>query len=109
MKIENVAVISLEDYAEYLEFKRKKNKVDFDKLKPGSVVKVVSSGDQIAFEIDPSKKCTVVSVNSGFVFDRLGNYSKVSYRTTLNVIQGGKLASFASSDDLYCVKEVISY
>lgn len=38
MKIENVVVISLEDYTEYQELKNKKKDVDFDSIKPGSVV-----------------------------------------------------------------------
>ena len=109
MKIENVVVISLEDYTEYQELKNKKNKVDFDWLKPGSVIKVVYNGDQIADDIDTARFCTVVSVNSGFVFTRNGGYTESGYSKTINVIQDGKLASFGSNEQLNCIEEVISY
>lgn len=109
MKIENVVVISLEDYTEYQELKNKKNYVDFDKLKPGSIIKVIYNGEQICSDIDETKTCTVVSVNIGYVFDRKGCYSRCGYSQAINVIQNGKLASFASNKELSCIKEVISY
>ena len=109
MKIENVVVISLEDYAEYQELKNKKNNVDFDRLKPGSVIKVVYNGDQIAADINDKNPCVIVSVNSGFIFTRNGGYTESGYSETINVIQDGKLASFGSNKQLNCIKEVISY
>lgn len=46
MKIENVVVISLEDYTEYQELKNKKKEIDFSRLKTGSVVKLKLDKDR---------------------------------------------------------------
>jgi hypothetical protein len=109
MKIENVAVISLSDYEEYQELKRKKE-IDFSRLRTGSIVKINYNGSQISEECDSKKEVQILSINDGFVVNRLGSLSKVAYKRTLNVIQEGyKISSFASNGNQYYITEVIEY
>ena len=110
MKIENVVVISLEDYAEYQELKNKKKEIDFSRLKTGSVVKVTyDGGNQVLTEINPEKEVTILSINTGHIFTRTGTFMSTNYKYNLNVIQGDVISSFASNNNQDYITEVISY
>ena len=110
MKIENVVVISLEDYTEYQELKNKKKEIDFSRLKTGSVVKVTYDvGNQVLEEINPEKEVTVLSINTGYIFTRNCSFKSTNYKYNLNVIQGDVISSFASNNNQDYITEVISY
>lgn len=115
MKIENVAVISLEDYAEYQELKRK-NKVDVSKLKTGSVVRLKRTGNHVegADNVDFDKPFNMVFKDSNFyIFDhyKVSQFKKstrlddVKFNT---FIQDGKFIHFTNYNTDY-ITEVISY
>lgn len=110
MKIENVAVISLEDYAEYQELKKSKKEIDFSRLKVGSVVMIRYTGDQVSSECNSNFPCTILSIDDGFIVGRSGDFAKVNRKYTLNVIQEGyKISSFVQDDSHRYITEVISY
>lgn len=85
-------------------------KIDYDRLKTGSVVMVSNNGDQIFFDIDHNYPCTILNIDSGYIIDRIGQLSKSNYKHTLNLIQeGAKLACCATSSKPTYITEVISY
>lgn len=87
-----------------------KPKIDYDRLKTGSVVMVSNNGDQIFFDIDHNYPCTILNIDSGYIIDRIGQLSKSNYKHTLNLIQeGAKLACYATSSKPTYITEVISY
>ncbi len=109
MKIENVVVISLEDYTEYQELKNKKKEIDFSRLKTGSVVMVNYNGSEVLTEINPEKEVTILSINTGYTFARDRTFISTNYKYNLNVIQGDVISSFANHHNQDYITEVISY
>lgn len=115
MKIENVVVISLEDYAEYQELKNKKNKVDFDRLKTGSVVKIKYTPQFCSCgNVDFEKHFDIVLYRSEHLIDGLGNFGKYTFKTDeerdyITFHQDGKYCLFLSSVVIDYITEVIAY
>ena len=112
MKIENVVVISLEDYTEYQELKNKKKEIDFSRLKTGSVVKLKRSEHfcGINYEIDFNKNFDIVIVNEnhGIAYDNefIKNGTSMPY-ITFHQNKNFLLASCKKTIDY--ITEVISY
>lgn len=112
MKIENVAVISLEDYAEYQELKKMK-KVDFLKLGVGSVVKFnldksknLTAGTCSLYH--ENKKYTLVIINSDIQVNNDGIYRATSKNYTTAVDEHGWFIHIVNFN-AYMISEVISY
>lgn len=113
MKIENVAVISLEDYAEFMEFKKSKNNIDYNKLKPGSVVKLdldISSDltMRTSDEYDSNKNYTLILLNSNIQVNKNGAYKYHSRKYTTAVDNDGNFIHIIDFSYKH-VKEVIEY
>lgn len=116
MKIENVAVISLEDYAEYQELKKRKSEIDYNRLNTGSIVRLKRTGSHCvgADNVDFDKPFNMVFKDSKFyIFDhyKVNKFKKstrnddVKYNT---FIQEGKFIHFTNYNTDY-ITEVISY
>lgn len=108
MKIENVVVISLEDYAEYQELKNKSKGIDYNKLRTGSVVKIKRTGQHCAGidNIDLNKPVTIL------LYKTIGFFIKGKFRNVSRIyttfIQEDKTCHFTCEDEDY-ITEVISY
>ncbi len=104
--------ISPEDYAEYQELKAKANekKIDYDRLKTGSKVRLVHNGDHIsgANRVDFDKIFEIVLVNNKLTYCT-DEFLESNYRNNITAVQDGKLVSFGDCGPLTCITEVISY
>ena len=113
MKIENVVVISLEDYTEYQELKNKKNEIEFSRLKTGSVVKLKLDEDRdltarTSDNYFKNNKYTVVLLKSNIQVSNNGVYdSGLNHFTTLVDDDGNFIHVIDFNKDH--IEEVISY
>lgn len=112
MKIENVVVISLSDYEEYQKLKKEseKPKIDFDRLKTGSKVRLVNNGQHVsgANMVNFDKIFEIVLVNHKLTYC-YDEFIKSNYSNNITAVQDGKLVSFGDHIPLTCITEVISY
>lgn len=104
--------ISLEDYAEYQELKQPK--IDYSKLKTGSVVSLdLTSGKNIAcFDkdiFDYNKPFIVITYRQPFYINQNEVYTPHKYTHTYNTfMQDGKFIAYEAKTIDY-ITEVISY
>lgn len=113
MKIENVAVISLEDYAEFMEFKKLKNSIDYNKLKTGSVVKLNLDKKKDLTPVtcdlyNSNKNYTLILLNSNIQVDKNGVYKTYSCNYTTIVDEYGNFIHIIDFNKKH-VSEVIEY
>ena len=113
MKIENVVVISLEDYTEYQELKNKKKEIDFSRLKTGSVVKLKLDEDRdltarTSDNYFKNNKYTIILLNSNIQVSNKGVYDAKSNHFTTLVDNDGNFIHVIEFKQEH-VKEVISY
>lgn len=113
MKIENVVVISLEDYTEYQELKNKKKEIDFSRLKTGSVVKLkLDRGSNLTAGTScnyfKNNKYTVVLLNSNIQVSNKGVYHAKSNHFTTLVDNEGNFIHVIDFKKEH-IEEVISY
>ena len=112
MKIENVVVISLEDYTEYQELKNKKKEIDFSRLKTGSVVKLRTSlqGCSGYEKVDFKNPFDVVFFKTKHLINGESVFTKEStYNSYCTFHQNGNYVLFASHEKIDYITEVISY
>lgn len=118
MKIENVAVIPLEEYEEYAKWKQLKDKpvIDYDRIKVGSVVNIdFESGKNIAYfnkkDYDYSKPFTLIYKDESYHLGITGRHQSISKRLLHNTFyQEGKFIAYSGGEDIkHYITEVISY
>lgn len=112
MKIENVAVISLSDYEEYQELKKKKE-IDFSRLKTGSKVMLRYTDEHCSGidNVDLNKQFDVVFFKTKHFITGSGDFksfSDVRY-CTCTFHQDGKFVLFAAEKNTDYITEVIEY
>lgn len=116
MKLENVAVISSEDYAEYQELKKRKSEIDYNRLRTGSVVKLKHTGshcvgyDNVNFEnafhlVLKEQESFLVNYTGDLIFRTTFRRDGTKYNT---FIQGENLIHFTTNVVDY-ITEVIEY
>lgn len=114
MKIENVVVISLEDYTEYQELKNKKKEIDFRKLKAGSIVKLKRTGSHCcgSENVNFNQPFTVVSIDSNWFITNYDEEVRAQFDKTSNYdlfIQGCNFIHYKPYRHRDYITEVISY
>lgn len=111
MKIENVVVISLSDYEEYQELKRKK--VDYDRIKTGSNVMLKYTEEHCSgiYDVDLDKPFDVVFFKTKHFITGDGDFKQVSpiRDSTCTFHQNGKYVLFAAEENTDYITEVIEY
>lgn len=114
MKIENVAVIPLEEYEEYAKWKQLKDKpvIDYDRLCTGSVVKIKYTGEHCngISKIDLSSPVDIIFYKTNCVIHDDNKFiSKAYYESNITFHQNGKYCVFSSERVIDYITEVISY
>lgn len=110
MKIENVAVIPLEEYEEYAKWKQLKDKpvINYDRLRAGSVVKIKRTGNHCCGieNINESEPVTILLYKTnGYMYNGKFHHNNREYIT---FIQGVHICHFTAYEIDY-ITEVISY
>lgn len=110
MKIENVAVIPLEEYEEFAKWKQLKDKpvIDYDRLRTGSIVKIKRTGQHCCGieSINESDPVTILLYKSnGYMYNNKFMHNEQKYIT---FIQGKYICHFTTYKIDY-ITEVINY
>lgn len=112
MKIENVVVISLSDYEEYQELKKKKE-IDFSLLRTGSKVMLKYTEEHCSgiYNVDLDKPFDVVFFKTKHFITGSGDFKSVSLSRdyTCTFHQNGKYVLFAAEENTDYITEVIEY
>jgi len=113
MKIENVAVISLEDYAEYQELKSNasKKEIDYSRLKTGSKVMIKYTNQHCSSSdwLDYGHPFNVIFYKTPYLITPSGFQKKGNHSSYITFEQDGKYALFASDNNTDYITEVIEY